>query len=131
MPSFFFKDHKTEYLLLEEIFKVSVVYYFVFYLLEQIFPGIISNFLNLNYILALVILTGFILVLGRGEEQEKSFFSEKLTLKDWFFLISLSLLGSLIIFFKIREIGFYAYLISLISFFILILVPYFILQEKD
>lgn len=130
----FFKEKSVEEKLVEEIFKISLVYYFIAYLLEEIFPGIVSSFLNLNYLLGIVILSGLILVILEGRREERtllSFKKEKLSLKDHFFLFFLAALGSFIIFFRIKEIGSYAYLISIITFFILILVPYFVLQEED
>lgn len=46
-----------------EIFQVSLVTYLILTLAETLKPGYVSNFLNMNYVLGVVLVTGVAMVL--------------------------------------------------------------------
>ena len=44
----------------KEVFKVSFVFFLIFFTIDQFNPGYISNFLNLNYLLIFALICGII-----------------------------------------------------------------------
>ena len=106
------------------LFQTVLITYLMLLLLEQLFPGFVSVYLNLNYLLALVILIGIIDVFSEHEIKEA-----KATKKDYFFIIALGILGSLIIFYKTKSLGFISYMISIIAGVLIILLSFLVLSE--
>jgi len=85
---------------------------------------------RMNWLLGFVIFTGIISVLtGKPEIQKAA--KEKIKLKDYLFILGLGILGALLIFYKTKELGWIAYVISIISGLLIILLSIIILKEED
>ena len=55
----------------KSLFVVSLIIYLVGFLLEITFPGFISNSLNLNWVLGIVLLLGLLAAFSEEEAEEK------------------------------------------------------------
>jgi hypothetical protein len=85
-----------------DIFPFVLIFYLVLFLLENLFQGIVSNNLDLNYFLMPVFLFGFLAVFANREDEE----GEKKPVKaDYILTIFLSVLSFAILFYKTRDQG--------------------------
>jgi len=120
-----FKGHWAD--LVNHIFETLLVTYLVLLLVEQIWTGTVSNYLNLNYLLIIVILAGILSVFS-----EHSFIqNKKPTWKDYLFIAVLGIAGFLIILFKTQQLGWLSWLISIIAGILIILLSLLILDEDE
>ena len=108
-------------------FSMLLVTYLLLLLVETIWTDSVSTFLNLNYFLLILMISGAISVLTREEEKIKKII---LTKKDFFFIAALGIAGMLIIWYKIKDIGNLAYVISIIAGALIILIS-LLLNEED
>lgn len=121
-----------------EVFQVSLIAYLVFYLIEDFKVGFITNYFNLNILLILTIISGIITVLleeketsfGEGYE-EKVPEEEKIKKRDYIFIIILGIIAAIIIFFRIKSLGWLAPVISIISGIIIIMISILLLWGKE
>lgn len=112
--------------LAKDIFEVSLVSYLVFYLIDQIKQGFVSNFFNLNYILWTAIVSGIISAFSKEKEEK----TKPLTTRDYIFITVLAIIGAAIIFYKTQDLGWLSWLVSAIAG-ILIVVISILLLSKD
>lgn len=117
--------------LAKDIFEVSLVSYLIFYLIDQIKQGFVSDFFNLNYILGVAIVSGIISAFSKEEESSTGPVEEKhLTIRDYIFIIVLAIIGATIIFYKIQGLGWLSWLVSIMAG-VLIVVVSILLLSKD
>lgn len=116
--------------IISEIFKISLISYLVFYLIESFKTGFITDYFELNILLIITILTGIFTVLFKKEADEKK---EKQIIrpKDYIFIIILGLVAAGIIYYKIKGLGWLSYVISVISGVIIILLSILLLNEPE
>jgi len=120
-----FKGHNAS--LVNHIFQTLLVTYLVLLLIEQIWTGLVSVYLNLNYLLVLVIIAGILDVFSEHQKKPK----EKITRKDYLFIILLGIGGFLIIKFKTASLGWLSWLISIIAGILIILLSLLVLEEDE
>ena len=113
--------------IIEEIFRVSLISYLLFYLIDDFRKGFISDYFNLNILLGFTIISGIITVAWQKEEKERKI--PKIQKKDYIFIVILGLISAGLIYYRIKEIGKLAYLISAISGIIIILISILLLKE--
>ena len=82
----------------KSLFVVSLIIYLVGFLLEITFPGFISNSLNLNWVLGIVLLLGLLAAFSEEEAEEKEV--EKPKKSDYWLFIGLGIIGGLLMFYK-------------------------------
>lgn len=123
--------------IVKEVFQISLISYLVFYLIEDFKPGFITNYFNLNIILILTIISGIITVLFEGKEssfetghEEKVPEEKKIKKIDYLFIVVLGVVAAIIIFFKIKSLGWLAPIISIISGIIIILISILLLWDR-
>ena len=120
---YLFKKHKAH--LINHLFQTLLITYLILLLLEQVQTGLVSTYLNLNYLLVIVILAGILDVFSEPIKQRK----EKTTKKDHIFIIILGILGFIIIKFKTQDLEILSWIISIIAGTLIILLSYLILEE--
>jgi len=96
-------------------------------LIEQIWTGVVSVYMNLNWLLVIVIIAGVLDVFSEHTEKKK----EKVTRWDYVFVCVLGVLGFVIIKFKTAELGWLSWVISLIAGVLIILLSLLVLEEDD
>jgi len=113
--------------ILYHLFNNLLFLYLILLLIEQIWEKSVSAYLNFNYLLIAVIITGILTLFIKHEKiQEKK---KKVTKKDYLFILFLSILGIIIVFFKTKELNILSYFISILSGIIIFLLSYIILNE--
>lgn len=122
-----FKDYNAH--LINHLFQYILILYLILLLLEQIFTGFVTQYLNLNYLLIVVIVVGIFDVFS--EHPTNTHNNKKPTQFDYIFIFVLGILGFAIIKFKTLELGMLSWLISIIAGVLIILLSILILQEDD
>lgn len=100
--------------LLRELFLVLLITFLLLILVETIFEGSVSYYVNLNYLLIILIVVGIAAVLttpGKAEMVK----GEHLTTKSVLMIICAGIGGAAIIWYKTQEIGWLSYVISAVS----------------
>ena len=118
------KGHKAE--LINYLFQTLLITYLILLLLEQIYTGFVSTYLNLNYLLILVIASGILDIFT-----EKKEIKQKVKRKDYLLIYILGILGFLIIKFKTADLNYLSWIISIIAGILIILLSHLILEEDE
>lgn len=126
------KKNKSAMQLLEfnhEFFSTLLVTFLLLLLVETVWEKSVSTFMNINYFLIIVIVSGAISVLTRteGEKMEKV----NSTKKDYLYIGTLGIAGALIVWYKIKDIGMLAYLISIVAGVLIILLSLLLFEEDE
>lgn len=125
MTKYLFKSHNAS--LVNHIFQVLLVTYLLLLLVEQIWTGLVSVYLNLNYLLVIVILAGILDVFSEPREKKK----EEITKKDYLYVILLGIAGFIIIKFKTASLGWLSWLISIIAGILIVLLSLLVLEDDE
>lgn len=125
MEKYFFKNNTAS--IINHLFQVILVTYLVLLLIEQIWSGSVSLYMNLNYLLIFVILVGILDVFSEHQTPEK----KKADWKDYLFILILGVLGFAIIKFKTDSLGFLSWIISVIAGILIILISILVLEEDE
>lgn len=120
-----FRGHSAE--IINHLFQTLLVVYLVLLLIEQIWQGFVSQYMNLNYLLVIVIVSGILDVFSEHKTREK----EKATKKDYVFIFLLGIAGFFIIKLKTSQLGWLSWLISIIACILIILLSILVLQEDE
>ena len=123
--TYFFKGHNAS--LISHTFQTMLVVYLILLLIEQIGPGFVTAYLNLNYLLILVIIVGILDVFSEHIPLPQN----KPTKKDYVFISLLGIAGFAIIKFKTVQLGWLSWLISIIAGILIILLSMLVLEEDD
>lgn len=125
------KNEKIAYLLElnHSLFSNLFVVYLFLLLAETIQEGSVSIYMAINYLLIIVIASGIISVLTRSEDVKP----EKVdpTKKDYVYIGAMGIAGASIIWYKTKNIGELAYLISVIAGVLIILFPLLLFEEDE
>ena len=71
----------------KEVFKISFVFFLLFFTIDQFNPGYISNFLNLNYLLIFSVICGIIGLIWSPEAREPQIKGQKRLILPSFIII--------------------------------------------
>lgn len=112
--------------LINHTFQILLVTYLVLLLIEQVWPGVVSIYLNLNYFLVFVIITGILDVFSEHEKKTE----KKAGWKDYGFVFVLGVLGFWIIKYKTFELGWLSWVISIIAGILIVLLSVLVLEEN-
>ena len=116
--------YKTE--VINHLFQTLLITYLILLLIEEIWKGIISNYLNLNYLLIIVIITG---ILDVFSEHKENIIKEEPKPLDYLFVFALGIIGFVIIKLKTVDLGWLSWVISIIAGILIILLSLLILEE--
>lgn len=115
--------------LVQQLFVTLLVTYLLLLLVETIWERSVSPYLNLNYLLIVLIVVGVVAVLTgpeRGEEEWR-----RLGRRDIVIVICAGLTGAAIVWYKTKEIGWLSYVISVISGGLIVLLFMLVWREPD
>jgi len=107
------------------LFQICLIIFLLLLLASQ-FRNEIKEYINLNYFLAVVIILG-IYVFLRSEKQEKRI---EIRRSDYYFIFLCGIVGCLIVWYKLKNLGTLSYLISLLSGILIITLSFLLLEEE-
>ena len=125
---------KTVKELIAEIFKISLLSYLIFYLIEDFFPGFVSGFFGINILLGMVGGSGVFTVVSQKEESKEGEGKEvknKIRARDIVFIVILSIIAGGLIYIKTKDLGKLGLVISIISGIIILLMSILLLTEEE
>lgn len=114
--------------IIKELFKVSLISYFTFYLINDLAPGFVSRYFNLNIILVIVVISGIVTILG-GKEEEVKKEKQRTQIYDYVLILIAGLITTILIFIGIKDMGKMAYLVSIVAGGIVIIVSILLFNE--
>jgi len=117
------KGHKAE--VISHLFQTLLVTYLILLLLEQIWPGFVSIYLNLNYLLGLTVVAGILDVFTKKKKVK-----EKVKKSDYYLIYALGILGAIIIKYKTVDLNYLSWIISIIAGILIILLSHLILEDE-
>lgn len=108
-------------------FQTLLITYLVLLLVEQIWPGLISFYLNLNYLLIAVIALGVFDIFSEKPARENT----RPKNSDYIFVIALAILGFAIIKYKTFSLGWLSWIISSIAGILIFLLSVLIMEDSN
>ena len=111
----------------KNIFQYLLIFYLVILLVQEYNENFLK-FLNMNYTLILTIVLGIITVLTYKPKQVEK---KKLTSLDNYFIYFLGIVGAVLVYFKINDLGWISYLISAISGVLIVTLNKLIVEEDE
>jgi len=100
--------------LVQTLFATLLITFLLLILLETIFEGSVSSYINLNHLLIIVIVVGVAALLTAPSKAEDAK-GEPLTAKGIFIIICAGIAGAAAVWYKTQEIGWLSYVISAVS----------------
>ena len=113
-------------IIINHLFQTLLVTCLLLLLVEQIWQGTVSVYINLNYLLVIVVITGIIDVFS----EKPVLFKEKPTTKDYLFVFALGIIGFAIIKYKTHQLGNLSWIISLVAGILIILLSIMVLNDE-
>ena len=114
-------------ILVNHLFQILLVTYLVLLLVEEIWNGFVSTYLNLNYLLVIVIIAGVLDIFSEKIEKDK----EAVSKKDYVFAVFLGAVGFFVIKYKTADLGGLSWLISIIAGVLIVLLSFLVLEDED
>jgi len=122
---YLFRGHKAS--IVNHTFQTLLITYLILLLVEQIWNNVVSFYINLNYLLIIVIIFGVLDVFSENRKVEK----KNVTKKDYIFIFSLGIIGFFILKYKTNELGWLSWIISSVAGILIILLSILVLEEDD
>lgn len=115
--------------LTRDAFGYALIFYLVLFLLENLFPGFVSNNFSLNWVLGLVLFLGLLAACApEKDEQPRELPTGK---SDYLLVAGLSLIGGAIIFAKLETDLVLRWITTLVSGGLIMLVGFVVLTGRD
>lgn len=110
-------------------FQIILFLFLITLLIQQFYPFEVNSTININWFMFAVIIIGALSILFPTQKEGDKF--HKITWKDYIFVITLGILGGLIIFIKLKDLGWLSGVISILGGLTIIFLSWLVLQEKD
>ena len=124
--------------IVKDIFQISLISYLAFLLLENFAEGFVSNYINLNILLGVVLVSTVITVIFRGDKAweifttaEKIEVNNRYKVKDWIFIVILGLVGAIMILMRFSSLGWIRWLLALITGVLIVIVVSTLFNQKN
>ena len=111
-----------------EAFNSLLITYLLLLLIETIWDNSVAKYIDLNYLMAVVLFIGIISLFGNRDVNK--IISPVTTKKDYIISVGIGILGMVIIWYKINNIGFISYPISIISGILIVLLSILMLEDN-
>ena len=108
--------------LVQTLFQMLLITYLMLILLETIFEGSVSSYINMNYLLIIIIVVGVVAVLMEPIKAE-NIERKHLNRKSIFLMFCAGIVGATIIWYKTQGIGWLAYVVSTGGGVLILLLP--------
>jgi len=115
-----------------EIFQASLLVYLIILLVENFQKAIISDFINLNWLLGIIIISGILMIfLSKKEDNEQEIVNNPVNWRDYSLIFILAIISAVLILMKIKDLGWLAWVISILSGLIICLISYLIINDQE
>ncbi|MFA4930479.1 MAG: hypothetical protein WC570_01260 [Patescibacteria group bacterium] len=114
-----------------EIFKVALVTYLLLYLLNDTFPGFVTDNLRIIPLLWITLITGMLSIWIGPEKSTDNSSVQQIRFKEYIFISVLSLASIAFIYYRIQAVGKLAYMISILSGLIIFLLSILLINEQN
>lgn len=114
------------------VFQILLFLFLLTLLLREFYPAHVNSYVNINWFMLIVIVFGaFSILFPSAKQEEKIEDNKEVTRKDIALVIGLGILGAIIIYLKLKGLGWIGYVISALGGLIIILLSWLLLTEKD
>lgn len=114
--------------IVSNVFQWILVIFLLTLLIREFYPDYINHYINITYFMIIVIVLGALAILT---QREKEIIHKEPTKFEKIMPIPLGIIGAIIVFLKIKELGWIAYLISVLSGLLIIFLSYMPFEEKE
>ncbi|MEA1994522.1 MAG: hypothetical protein U9N35_09070 [Euryarchaeota archaeon] len=112
--------------IITSLFQISLVIFLLLLLASQFRSGI-KEYANINYFLVVVILLGVYVFF----QSEKKAEMPEIKNTDYYFIVLCGIVGAVLVWYKVRDLGNLAYLISALSGVLIVSLSYLLLKEEE
>jgi len=120
------------HIIAQELFQFSLIIYLILVLLESLKQGFVSSYFNLNIIFGILLISGLCMVLTDTKQTTKLLPSgKKITSADVQNSVLFAISGAVLIYFETKVLGPISYIISVLSFILILLLCLLLLSEND
>ena len=125
---FKFKILTREYIreVASSLFQICLVIFLLLLLASQ-FRNEIKDYININYFLVIVIILGIYVFLKSEKEEKKTVIKKS----DYYFIFLCVVVGCLVVWYKIKNLGTLSYIISFLSGILIITLSFLLLKEEE
>ena len=110
-------------------FQILLTIFLLLLLFQEFFS--ISKWININYFLIIVIIFGVITVITNNETETEKVQPAIITKKDYVLIAISGIVGAIIVWYKIRDIGLVSYLIGCMSGLLIITLSILMIEESN
>jgi len=114
--------------LARSVFQYLLILFLLTLLIREFYSDYVNHYININYFMIIVIILGVITILTTEEKKIKK---QPVTKKDYLLAVFMGILGVGIICLKLKELGWIAYLISLLGGFLITFLSILFLKEDQ
>jgi len=114
--------------LARNIFQYILILFLLTLLIREFYPDYVNHYININYFMVIVVFFGAITVLTTEEKPVKK---QPVRKKDYVLVVFMGILGAIIIYLRLRELGWISYLISILGGFLIIFLSILFLKEDQ
>lgn len=127
----FYKNNNRQFFnIIIDFFQVSLLLYLLLFVFDEFKMGFVSNFINLNWILGIVVISGVLILFFKNKFiQEKSLIINRKV--DLFFISLISLVVIFFVYQEIRDLKWLALVISILSGILIWFISYFIIKDEE
>lgn len=115
--------------IVSDIFQVSLISYLVLLLIEEFASGFATNFLNINWLLGIIVVSGVLTIIFYQEDKQQE--TRQVKWWDYLLIVLLGISAGIIIFWQMQDLEWIAIVISIFSGLIIILISYFLINEDN
>jgi hypothetical protein len=109
------------------VFQALLILFLITILAQQFYPDFVKSIFNINWFMIIVIVFGALSILFPHQQSQE--IKKPISWKDITFILSLGIIGGIIIFLKLKSIGWIGYVISILGGLIIILLSWLVLTE--
>ncbi len=115
--------------IVSNVFQFLLFAFLLILLAKEFYPKIINSYVNINWFMIIVIILGAISIIFPPKKENKE--EGKPKKSDFVLIIFLGVIGAILIYLKLRNLGWISYVISILGGFIIIILSWLLLTEKD
>jgi len=114
-------------LVISYVFQTLLILFLLTLLIQQFYPDFITSRISIKWFMIIVIIIGAISILFPPEPVSEE--KKPANVQDFIFIIVLGIIGSIIIFLKLKNIGWVSYIISILGGLIIIFLSWLVFSE--